>query len=368
VDLIVSTQRRARLPGRLPPAPAATRDMHNDMHDELTGRPDDPMLRRQPASRRGRCHMFHVLGIDAGGTKTVCLLADEAGRVLASSRGGGANLKTVGELAVEKVLHTVMDAVLSHSDVPPAAICLGIAGADRESDGHTMRAIVRRMALKTRTLVVNDALVALVAGAGDGPGIVIVAGTGSIVYGRDGRNRAARAGGWGNVLGDEGSGYWIGRKALAAVMRHADGRGRPTALTPRILRHFGLTRPSDLLPLVYDRGIPLHEIAALGGLVSAARADGDEEAALILRSAADELLAAARSVVWRLDMAEAVFPFVLSGGMFAGVPWLAEEVTRGLSDLAPRAVVKRLVLEPAIGAVHLAIAEATGGARVPDYV
>jgi N-acetylglucosamine kinase-like BadF-type ATPase len=312
--------------------------------------------------------MFHVLGIDAGGTKTVCFLADDAGRVLASSRGGGANLMTAGELAVEKVLHTVMDAVLSRIDVTPAAICLGIAGADRESDGRTIRSIVYRMALKTRTLVVNDALVALVAGVGDGPGIVVIAGTGSIVYGRDEQNRAARAGGWGNVLGDEGSGYWIGRKALAAVMRHADGRGRPTTLTPRVLRHLGLERPSDLVPLVYDHGIPLQEVAALGALVSESRAEGDEEATLILRSAADELLTAARSVVWRLGMAEKAFPFVLAGGMFVGVPWLAEEMARGLAGLAPQATVERLEVEPAIGAVRLAIEEARGGARLPAYV
>jgi N-acetylglucosamine kinase-like BadF-type ATPase len=312
--------------------------------------------------------MFHVLGIDAGGTKTVCLLADDAGRVLASSRGGGANLKTAGELGVEKVLHTVMDAVLSQSDVTPAAICLGIAGADRESDGRTMRAIVRRMALKTRTLVVNDALVALVAGVGDGPGIVLIAGTGSIVYGRDEQNRAARAGGWGNVLGDEGSGYWIGRKALSAVMRHADGRGRPTTLTPRVLRHLNLEQPSDLVPLVYDRGIPLQEVAALGALVSQARAEGDEEATLILRSAVDELLTAARSVVLQLGMADKAFPFVLAGGMFVGVPWLAVEVASGLTELAPRATVERLEVEPAIGAVRLAIAEAHGGARLPTCV
>jgi N-acetylglucosamine kinase-like BadF-type ATPase len=311
--------------------------------------------------------MFHVLGIDAGGTKTVCLLADEQGRVVASARGDGANLKTAGELGVEKVLHTVMDESLSHGDIGPAAICLGIAGVDRESDGRIMRAIMRRIARKTRTLIVNDALVALVAGVGDGPGIVIISGTGSIVYGRDARNRAARAGGWGHILGDEGSGYWIGRQALAAVVRHADGRGRAAGLSRRLLAHLGVSEPSDLVTLVYDRGVPPSEIAALGAVVNEARAEGDEEADAILRSAVDELVMAARSVVARLDMQHASFPFVLAGGMFVGVPWLAEEVSGRLLALAPRASVRRLELEPAVGAVRLAIAEAQGGARVPIY-
>src|SRR3990167_7026166 len=113
---------------------------------------------------------MYVLGIDAGGTKTVCLLADGEGRVLAEARGGGANLQSVGELEVEKGLYGVMEQALAHHDVRPGAICLGIAGVDRPADADAVRAIMNRIAFKSRTLVVNDALVALVAGAGDDPG------------------------------------------------------------------------------------------------------------------------------------------------------------------------------------------------------
>src|ERR687892_1284366 len=107
---------------------------------------------------------MHVLGIDAGGTKTVCLLADEHGRVIAEARGSGANLQAAGELEVEKVLHQVMEIVLSDREGLPAAICLGIAGVDRPEDADAVRGIMRRIGFKTRTLVVNDALIALVAG------------------------------------------------------------------------------------------------------------------------------------------------------------------------------------------------------------
>src|SRR5688572_15481058 len=146
----------------------------------------------------------HVLGIDAGGTKTCCLLANERGDILAEARGGGANLQSAGELEVEKVLHGVMEQVLADRDERPAAICLGIAGVDRPDDAEAVQGIMRRIGHASKTLVVNDALVALVAGAGDNPGVVIVAGTGSIAYGRDAAGRAARAGGWGYLLGDEG--------------------------------------------------------------------------------------------------------------------------------------------------------------------
>src|SRR6059036_2504802 len=100
---------------------------------------------------------MHVLGIDAGGTKTVCLLADEHGTIIAEARGPGANLHAAGELAVEKVLHEVM----------AEAICLGIAGVDRADEAQLVRAIMRRIGYKSRILVVNDALIALVAGARD---------------------------------------------------------------------------------------------------------------------------------------------------------------------------------------------------------
>src|SRR3954467_9778529 len=145
--------------------------------------------------------MFHVLGIDAGGTKTVCHLIDEHGNLLVETRRGGANLQAAGELHVEKVLHDVMEDALAGRGIVPAAICLGIAGVDRPDDSATVRSIMRRIGYMARVVVVNDALVALEAGAPGAAGVVIISGTGSIAYGRNSRNEGARAGGWGHVLG-----------------------------------------------------------------------------------------------------------------------------------------------------------------------
>src|ERR671919_128842 len=181
---------------------------------------------------------MYVLGIDAGGTKTVCYLADASGQIIGEGRGGGANLQAHGELEVEKVFHAVIDQAIGEHAILPAAICLGVAGVDRAEDDRVVRAIVRRLGFKSHALVVNDALVALIAGNGDEPGVVLISGTGSIAYGVNAAGYAARSGGWGYVLGDEGSGYWIGRSALAAAVREADGRGPKTRLTPLILEHF----------------------------------------------------------------------------------------------------------------------------------
>ena len=309
-----------------------------------------------------------VLGIDAGGTKTVCLLADGQGTVLASARGGGANLQAQGELEVEKTLHDVMDRALAGRREIPAAVCLGIAGVDRPDDAAVVGGIMRRIGYKMPTLIVNDALVALVAGVGDAPGIVIVCGTGSICYGRNAGGQAARSGGWGYIIGDEGSGYWIGRRALSAVARHADGRGPATSLTAAALAHFGVGSVSRLVHEVHACDPRRHRIAGLGGAVQAAADAGDAVAAAILDEAARELLAAAATVAARLALRDTPFPFVLAGGLFHGVPRLREAVLQGLHGVAPHCQPQLLTQEPALGAVRLAIAEAGGGAVIPQYV
>jgi N-acetylglucosamine kinase-like BadF-type ATPase len=311
---------------------------------------------------------MHVLGIDAGGTKTVCILADADGRIVAEARGTGANLQAAGELEVEKVLHQVMETVLSEWEGLPAAICLGIAGVDRPEDGEAVRGIMRRIGFKTPTLVVNDALVALVAGAGDNPGVVLVSGTGSIAYGRDAAGRAARSGGWGYLLGDEGGGYWIGRAALSAVVRQYDGRGPATLLTELVLERLKLASPTALIREIYDRDVHRQTITGLASLVQTATERRDAVAADILHRAGAELAAAVGSVITRLEMRGDVFPTILAGGIFRGVPWLVGDVKRRISEVAPRSEVRLLDVEPAIGAVRLAIATAQGRATIPSYI
>jgi len=311
---------------------------------------------------------MYVLGIDAGGTKTVCLLADERGEILAESQGGGANLQSAGELDVEKVLHQVMEETLGPHDIRPDAICLGIAGVDRPADAQAVQGIMRRIGFKSRVVVVNDALAALVAGAGEQPGVVIVAGTGSIAYGRDAAGRASRAGGWGYLLGDEGGGFWIGRSALSAVVRQFDGRGPATRLTDLVLNEMRLGTPSELIHAIYDRGLQRSAVAGLADVVQQAMLAGDAVAAEILARAAGELVAAASSVVTRLGMRGDVFPTVLAGGIFRAIPALAADVSARLAEVAPRSEVRRLEVEPARGAVTLAIAAARGSLVLPSYL
>jgi N-acetylglucosamine kinase-like BadF-type ATPase len=305
-----------------------------------------------------------VLGIDAGGTRTVCLLADGAGRILGEARGPGANLQAAGELEVEKVLHEVITAALG-AHAGPAAICLGMAGVDRPRDADIMQGVLSRIGQRAGILVVNDALIALEAGVPDAAGVVLIAGTGSIAYGRDARNRAARAGGWGYVLGDEGSGYWLGRQALRAVVRASDGRGPATALTPRVLAHFHVEQPQHLVREIYQGGLRPGAIAALARAVQAAADERDPLAMHIIDAGAAELAGAVLSVTARLDLTDC--PIVLSGGTLLGVTRLREGVAARLAQKLPRAAVRPIGVEPAVGAVRLALALAGGRLALPSY-
>ena len=247
-------------------------------------------------------------------------------RIVGEGRGGGANLQAHGELEVEKVLHAVIEQAVGERAILPAAVCLGVAGVDRAEDDRIVRGIMRRLGFRSHTLVVNDALVALVAGVGDEPGVVLIAGTGSIAYGVNQTAFAARAGGWGYVLGDEGSGYWIGRQALAAVVREADGRGpktradaaRARALQPVARRRPGArgVRPRSAAPGRSPRSAPSS---------SRPRAEAISSAAEILNAAGEELTRAAASVIERLEMRGQAFGTVLAGGMFRVIPWLVDE-------------------------------------------
>jgi N-acetylglucosamine kinase-like BadF-type ATPase len=306
-----------------------------------------------------------VIGISAGGTRTVCLRATGDARISGEWHGPGANLQAERAPGIERVLADGIAAVLRGAPEPDA-LCVGMAGADRAEDFAAVSAVLARICPHARSVVVNDALIALEAGVPGGAGSVLIAGTGSIAYGRDARGRAARAGGWGYVLGDEGSGYWLGRQALRAVVRGSDGRGRVTSLTPRVLAHYGLTGPKELVRQMSGRGAQPAAIAQLAPLVAAAAEEGDEVARHLVAVAAIELAAAAESVVRRLDLQSA--PLIMTGGILVGFHRLRETLVAELRARLPGLTPVLLEAEPAIGAVRLGCQALAGTFVLPVYV
>jgi N-acetylglucosamine kinase-like BadF-type ATPase len=298
---------------------------------------------------------MRVIGIDAGATKTECLLADEKGTVLAKARGNGLNLQLFSEDEVEFALASLASEVLDAQKTGSAdALCIGMAGAGRERDFRTMKRILGRLGVARENLVTHDAAIALVAGTGERFGVVLIVGTGAAAYGVDREGREARAGGWGPLLGDEGSGYWMGLRALRAVMRAYDGRAGETLLTRRILEQLGVDQVEALVHRVY-RELAREEIAALAPLVQKAADLGDAEAQGIIDDAAREFVRAVESVIGKLDLAGEEFRLVLSGGLWKAVPVLRQDFESLIKKVAPWASVSELAVEPAQGAVAIAL-------------
>ena len=246
-------------------------------------------------------------------------------------------------------------------------MCLGIAGVDREDDSRIVGAIMRRISPGSRVLVVNDALVALEAGAPGAPGIVIICGTGSIAYGRNAQGVAARAGGWGHIIGDEGSGYWIGQQAVQAVMRDADGRGPATSLTRQVLAHFDV--PQRLKPrshrLRSAHREPKHCDARAGG--ADGQRVGDAVASAILERAADELALAAQVGRRSTAAARGIIPVRARRWRLSGRSRARRIDSARVFAISHRLpAVDLLSEEPALGAVRLALAEARGRSAHPE--
>jgi N-acetylglucosamine kinase-like BadF-type ATPase len=299
-----------------------------------------------------------VIGVDGGGTKTHALVADLSGRVLGRGAAGPSNVQAVGAEATYTALDAVVAAALADADVsgPPASICLGMAGAGRAAD----RALIEGWATSrfpgAVVRVVHDGQLVLAAGTPEGWGVAVISGTGSLAYGENAAGRSARAGGWGYLLGDEGSGYAIGLAALRAVARAADERGRATALTEAVLGHWSLEVPQALIRHVYGGGVKREDIAALVPVVLKVAQD-DAVARAILEDAGRELALAAQAVIERLALPAPV-PCALAGGVLLHSEMVRASFKASLDVAGVTARPVTRVPDPVEGAVKLAL-EAT---------
>ncbi len=297
-----------------------------------------------------------VLGIDGGGTSTVALLA-RGGEVIGRGESGPSNLRAVGAArALSALDEAVMQAFMAArcERVAVGSACLGLAGAGRAEERETVLRWARRVRLAERVDVVPDAALLLAAGTPDGWGLALVAGTGSIAWGRAADGREDRAGGWGYLLGDEGSGYALALSALRAVVRSADGAGPPTALGTRLLAHLGLSEVRELVPMMYGGAFDRTALARLAPVVVTS-ADDDLVSAGIVAEQARELARTAATVARRLGFAGQAFPLALAGGVLVGCAGFRRRVLEALLAEGLRPEPVTAVHEPAEGAVRLAL-------------
>ena len=291
-------------------------------------------------------------GVDAGASKTLAVVVDEGGGEVGRALAGSANYQGIGlDRALAHLRGALEEAArAAGAQLPLAAAWIGMAGIDRPSDCDIWLPNLRSLAGVIR--LTNDA--ELVLSALDGAaGVAVIAGTGSIALGRDRRGATARAGGWGHVLGDEGSGYDIGRMALQAAARAADGRGPETTLLALVMRRWHLQSPSDMIGQVY----PVRDtarVAQLSALVFEAAQAGDRVAQRIVARAADEIALAALAVSDGLDFPEERLPLALAGGLLVNETTFRAQVLRRIRR---RRTIGQLVVvpEPALSAAHAAI-------------
>ncbi|PAX53871.1 N-acetylglucosamine kinase [Brunnivagina elsteri] len=331
-----------------------------------------------------------VLGIDGGGTKTVCIVMNAEKEILGRGETGASNYQSIGinaafksiELAIE---NAVIEALKTIKSLEVQVICLGLAGVNRPRDIEVIKKIVNDLQKSHRLpimweleqiiqpdnksnniIICHDALIALVGGICRDVGIVVAAGTGAIAYGRNHQGISKRVGGWGYILGDEGSAYQIAIAGMKAAIQAYDGRGELTSLVDVFTNHLQLETIEDLIEFVYRRGMGVKDIAAFATLVDSAAVDGDGVANEIIDDALGELVKATFTVIDAIfcphipnpspqTIRNDDFEIVTTGSVWKGKSNIRERFIKVINQKYPYIKVILPRFEPAYGAGLLAL-------------
>ncbi|HMD86232.1 MAG TPA: BadF/BadG/BcrA/BcrD ATPase family protein [Terriglobia bacterium] len=307
------------------------------------------------------CSMDCFLGIDGGGTRTAAWLADSAGKLLARAESGPSNPFKVGLRAAEREILKAFRTAWREAGFPPSVartsrppvvrgVCAGISGVDRRSVHRPLLAWMRRHIPARHYLLTSDAVITLAAAVRNAPGIIVIAGTGSIAFARDEQERLLRAGGWGLPFDDRGSGYELGRQAVGTALEAFDGRGPHTILMDRICQHLHLGEITEIV----SRQLEPQQIAALFPLVMEAAREGDLVSRHLCDDAARDLANLAAALLKRAGWTERSMPVVTTGGVFKSSILIRRAFTRHLRRFAPQARVELLERPPVEGALWLA--------------
>lgn len=315
--------------------------------------------------------MNYVLGIDGGGSKTVCSLMNDKHQVLGRGQAGAANYQSIGtEAAFISIQSAIYEAIKPSTTVKIDAICLGLAGVGRPKDIEIVQGLVGGLINSqflpitwdlqpSNIIICNDALIALVGGIGHSVGIVAAVGTGSIVFGRNQQGQTKRVGGWGYILGDEASAYKIAVAGMQAALKSYDGREKFTSLIDDFQQHLRLENIEDLIEVIYRRGWGVKQIAALAPIVDLAAASGDEVANNIIDDAVRELVTATSTVIEAIFSPDSALEIVTTGSVWRGRCKIHERFTAAIMDVFPQVRVIFPRYEPAYGAGLLALGSIT---------
>lgn len=295
------------------------------------------------------------LGLECGGTKTHAILADASNRILAEARLGPANFQLLSPSQLVTLFRAVRESLGS---LIPDGIGIGMAGARTADHFKKICQAAARIWPSVPCLATNDLEVALAAAPDRSAdlSVLVLSGTGSCCYGRARDGRVTRAGGWGHLLGDHGSGYHIGLRSLQSCISHFDHRGQWPTLGARLLNSLAMSSPDELIPWVHSA--PKAEVAALAPAVFAAARENDRMAREILRLARRSLADDAAACVAKFSPRPRHIQFVLAGSVLTQQPAFTRQLSRDLCDAVPGSAVTTLTRPGAWGAIELARGQA----------
>jgi len=303
-----------------------------------------------------------VIGVDGGGSKTAVVVAGTRGANLASITGSPSAVRPGQVAKSADTIARLIEEALAACDKTgerPTAICIGVAGVGRDAEFAAFFTAMQDKDLTDELVVLPDAVVALEDAFGDEAGILLIAGTGSVCYGRGPTGKLARCGGWGFFCGDEGSGAWIGRRALSVVTASSDGREPETALVGALLNALSLSKVEELV--AWGAAATVQQLAQVAPIVVSVAATGDLRANSVLAIAAEELVLHVRTLARDLFVDErAAVPVAFSGGLMQPGSFLRKLVEHRLKSAVPGAAVRHEPVSPVRGAIRVARRSAAG--------
>lgn len=313
-----------------------------------------------------------LLAIDGGGTKCLAVFMDRQGNILGQGKGGSSNYQGIGkEGAIHELVFGIEEAIadlhrkdgsgLPQAEIEVECAVFALAGLDTEYDRRVIAGLVQevleRLPIRVRHLIVeNDGYAALLGATGGRPGILAIAGTGSIIFGINEQGRTARAGGWGHRVGDEGSGYWIGKQAVMAILKSYDGRVAGTRLGEWVLPHLGLDHEEDLFNWMYGPDYSVEKLSELSRTVGQAASAGDGEAQRILEAAAHELFIGVAAVIRHLSFQDRPFTMILQGGVLQNEGHVRGLLMQKIKAYAPQVQLDEARKEPIYGVTAMGLA------------
>jgi N-acetylglucosamine kinase-like BadF-type ATPase len=281
----------------------------------------------------GMGNLKYVIGIDGGGTKTLGYIGDECGNIICKHILGASNYLSVGEVNTKQVLTNLLKSLCQDAGITleeVKIISLGMAGLAREKDKIVIENILNSIGYQNQVIMNSDAYTSLIGALGNKTGVVTICGTGSICMGINGAGAITRAGGWGHVISDEGSGYYIGMSCLKAIMRSYDDLEKYTLLRDKVLEFLELKAETDIINYLYSETTKKKDIASIAPIVFRIAEQGDEVANKIVNEAVDRLFEITMKVIEKVNNKALETTVAFDGGILKNVMLIRDRFTKKL--------------------------------------